>query len=93
MPGRKPHEMMPGSLEQSIMDLSADVEIIIGEARLPIENLLTLETGDVIALEKSIDDPVDVYVAGQLMARGQLIISDGKLGVSLTEIIAPDKSF
>ena len=74
------------------MDLSADVEIIIGEARLPIENLLTLETGDVIALEKSIDDPVDVYVAGQLMARGQLIISDGKLGVSLTEIIAPEKS-
>ena len=92
MPGRKPHEMMPRSLEQSIMDLSADVEIIIGEARLPIENLLTLETGDVIALEKSIDDPVDVYVAGQLMARGQLIISDGKLGVSLTEIIAPEKS-
>ena len=75
------------------MDLSADVEIIIGEARLPIENLLTLETGDVIALEKSIDDQVDVYVAGQLMARGQLIISDGKLGVSLTEIIAPEKSF
>lgn len=93
MPGNRPQETIPRSLEQSIMDLSADVEIIIGEARLPIATLLNLETGDVITLEKNIDDPVDVYVAGKLMARGQLVISDGQFAVSLTEIIAPERLF
>lgn len=93
MPGNRPQETIARSLEQSIMNLSADVEIIIGEARLPITSLLNLETGDVITLEKNIDDPVDVYVAGKLMARGQLVISDGQFGVSLTEIIAPARLF
>ncbi|MEM9668358.1 MAG: flagellar motor switch protein FliN [Pseudomonadota bacterium] len=75
------------ALAKTLMDVPVQVDIVLGEARIPIEDLQALDKGDVVALERQAKEPVDIYVSDRLMARGKLVIADGELGVTLTEII------
>ncbi len=75
------------ALARSLTDVPVRVDVVLGEARMPVEELLALSPGDVVALEKATTDPIEVYVSDRLMARGRLIVSDGQLGVTLSEII------
>ncbi len=75
------------ALARRLMDVPVRVDIVLGETRLPIEELQALSHGDVLALERDAREPVDIYVSDRLMARGKLVIADGQLGVSLTEIV------
>ena len=72
---------------RKLMDVPVQVDIVLGETRIPIDELTALDKGDVVALERQANEPVDIYVSDRLMARGKLVIADGELGVSLTEII------
>mgnify|MGYP001439200696 CR=1 FL=1 len=75
------------ALENSLMDVPVQVDVILGEARMPVEELMALTEGEIIALEKNTTDLVDIYVSDRLMARGRLVIADGELGVTLSEIV------
>ena len=75
------------ALESSLMDVPVQVDIVLGEARMPVEELMALSEGEILALEKNTTDLVDIYVSDRLMARGRLVIADGELGVTLSEII------
>ncbi len=75
------------ALEQSLMDVPVRVDVVLGEARMPVEELLAMSVGEVLALESKTNDPVDIYVSDRLMARGRLVIADGELAVTLSEII------
>ena len=75
------------ALAKSLMDVPVRVDVVLGEARMPIEELMGMAPSDVIALERSIRDEVDIYVSDRLMARGKLVVADGELGVTLSEII------
>ncbi len=74
-------------LEKMLMDVPVRVDVVLGEARIPMEELLALSPGEVVALERQTNEPVDIYVSGRLVARGKLVVSDGQLGVTLSEII------
>ncbi|MBO6687193.1 MAG: FliM/FliN family flagellar motor switch protein [Hyphomonas sp.] len=75
------------ALEDSLMDAPVKVDVVLGEARVPVEELMALSEGEIIALENSTTDLVDIYVSDRLMARGRLVVADGQLGVTLAEIV------
>ena len=75
------------ALARSLMDVPVQVDIVLGTVKMSIEELMALEAGEIVALEQSSKDLIEVYVSDRLMARGRLVIADGELGVSLTEIV------
>jgi flagellar motor switch protein FliN/FliY len=74
------------ALHRSLQDVPVSVDIVLGELRLTIDELMAMSPGDVLALQRRIDEPVDIYVSDRLMARGHLVVADGQLGVTLTDI-------
>ena len=75
------------ALENTLNDVPVRVDVVLGEARMPVEDLLAMSEGEILALDKSTTDTVDIYVSDRLMARGRLVIADGELGVTLSEIV------
>ena len=75
------------ALKKSLMDVPVRVDVVLGEVRMPIEELMAMSEGDIIALQRKTDEPVDIYLPDRLMARGKLVIADGQLGVTLSEIV------
>lgn len=76
----------PG-LQRLLMDVPVRVEVVLGEVRLTLEELMALSPGEVLTLEKQTGEAADIYVSGRLVARGRLVVADGELGVTLTEIV------
>ena len=75
------------ALAKTLMDVPVRVDIVLGEARMPIEKLMGMAPSDVIALNRNTRDEVDIYVSDRLMARGKLVVADGEIGVTLSEIV------
>lgn len=75
------------ALQKNLMDVPVQIDLVLGEARLPMEELMAMDTGDVLALSTHTNDMVDVYVSDRLVARGRLVIADGELGITLNEIV------
>lgn len=75
------------ALARSLLDVPVRVDVVLGDVRMAVEELMALTPGEVVALERETSDQVDIYVSDRLMARGRLVIADGELGVTLSEII------
>ena len=75
------------ALAKTLMDVPVRVDVVLGEARMPIEELMRMAPGDIVGLDRTTRQEVDIYVSDRLMARGKLVIADGELGVTLSEII------
>ena len=73
------------ALEDSLMDAPVKVDVVLGEARMPMEELMGLSEGEIVELENQTTDLVDIYVSDRLMARGRLVVADGQLGVTLSD--------
>jgi flagellar motor switch protein FliN/FliY len=72
-----------------ILDIPLDVSAELGRARLLINELLQLGQGSVIELNKLAGEPLEIYVNGKLVARGEAVVINEKFGVRLTDIISP----
>lgn len=72
-----------------------EVTVCVGKARPRVRDLLRMGPGGVLALDKRVDDPVELFVGDKLIARGELVEAeggpDGQLAVRLTEVPAPDE--
>lgn len=75
------------ALQKSLMDVPVQVDVVIGEARMSMDELMSLDAGDVVELTAATADLIDIYVSDRLLARGKLVVADGELGVTLTEIV------
>jgi len=75
------------ALAKTLMDVPVRVDVVLGEARMPIEELMQMAPGDVVGLDRTTRQEVDIYVSDRLMARGKLVVADGELGVTLSEIV------
>ena len=75
------------STPSGLLDVPVQVDVVLGEARMPVEELLNMSEGEIVELQKRTDEPVELYVSDRLMARGRLVVADGQLGVKLSEII------
>lgn len=77
--------------ENKNLDLLLDVEIPIsvevGRTEMPLEDVLKLVPGSVIALDKKSEEPVDLRVNGKLVARGEVVLVDDSYGLRITQIV------
>lgn len=72
-----------------ILDIPLDVSAELGKTRLLIKDLLQLGQGSVIELNKLAGEPLEIFVNGKLVARGEAVVVNEKFGVRLTDIIIP----
>jgi flagellar motor switch protein FliN/FliY len=72
-----------------ILDIPLDVSAELGRARLLINELLQLGQGSVVELNKLAGEPLEVYVNGKMVARGEAVVINEKFGIRLTDIISP----
>ncbi|MCR5855844.1 flagellar motor switch protein FliN [Mesorhizobium sp. J428] len=85
----------PASNPNIIMNIPVEVQIVLGGAEMPVSDLLALQKGSTVALNRRIGEPVDVVVNGRKIARGEITVLESdpsRFGVKLTEIIAAAKS-
>jgi flagellar motor switch protein FliN len=75
------------ALKKTLMDVPVRVDVVLGEVRMSMEELMEMSANDIVALERRTDEPVEIYVSDRLMARGRLVVADGQLGVTLSEIV------
>lgn len=78
-----------------IMDIPVDVQIVLGSAEMPVSDLMALQKGSTVALNRRIGEPVDVVVNGRRIARGEITVMENdpsRFGIRLTEIIGPQKA-
>jgi len=72
----------------AMLNIGLNVQVVLGQSRMPISQLLKLSRGAVIELDKKIGEPVGVVINDRLVARGDLVkIGGDRLGVTLTEIV------
>jgi flagellar motor switch protein FliN/FliY len=71
------------------MDRNVRVRLELGRRLIPTARANDLTVGGMIALDRAVDDRVDVYVGGRLHARGQAVVVDGKVAVRIEEIVTP----
>ena len=79
----------PRTLE-FLLDVTLQVTVEVGRARMTIQDLLQLGQGSVVELEKLAGEPLDIYINGKQVARGEAVIVNEKFGVRLTDIISPE---
>jgi flagellar motor switch protein FliN/FliY len=72
-----------------ILDVPVTISLEVGRARVPIRNLLQLNPGSVLELERSAGDPLDLYVNGTLIAHGEVVVINERFGVRLTDVVSP----
>lgn len=75
----------------AVYDIPVKVQAVLGGARMPINELLRMKSGAVIELDRRVGEPVDVLVNDRLIARGELVLIDGSLGLTLTEIVKQER--
>jgi len=71
-----------------ILDIPLEISAEIGRTKMLIRDLLKLNQGSIIELEKFAGEPVEIYVNGKLMAKGEVVVVNDKFGVRITEIIS-----
>lgn len=72
-----------------ILDISLDVRVELGQVKMMVNDLLKLGQGSVIDLRKPVGDQLDIYIGDKLIARGEVVVADEKLGIRLTDIVSP----
>ncbi|MBF0621693.1 MAG: flagellar motor switch protein FliN [Magnetococcales bacterium] len=71
-----------------LMDVPLDVSVRLGKKTMKIRELLKLNKGSLIELEKEADDPLEIYVNDRLLAYGEVVMIKDKLGIRITDIVS-----
>ena len=74
-----------------ILDVPVDISMEIGRTKISIRNLLKLNQGSVIELDRLAGEPMDVMINGTLIAHGEVVVVNDKFGIRLTDVISPSE--
>ncbi|MDO9425042.1 MAG: flagellar motor switch protein FliN [Methylobacter sp.] len=74
-----------------ILDVPVTISMEIGRTQINIRNLLQLNQGSVVELERFAGEPLDVLVNGTLIAHGEVVVINDKFGIRLTDVISPSE--
>ncbi len=72
---------------QPVFEVPVSISAVLGRASLSVAQLLQLGQGSVLELDRKVGEAIDIYVNNRLVARGEVVIVDERLGVTMTEII------
>jgi flagellar motor switch protein FliN/FliY len=75
----------------AVYDVPVQLSAVLGRTSMPVSQLLRLGRGAVVELDRKVGEPIDIYVNNRLVARGEVIIDDGHLSVTMTEIIKSEQ--
>ncbi len=89
-PGREgftpPSEKTAADLE-AVFDVPVRISVVLGRAKVPVASLLRLDVGSVVELDRQVGEAVEIYVNDRLVARGEIVLVENRLGVTMTEIV------
>ena len=87
---RSENSLNAASLE-AVFDVPVRVSVVLGSSRIEISELMKLDIGSVVELDRRVGESIDIYVSNRLVARGEVVLVEEKLGVTLTEIIKSER--
>lgn len=76
----------------AIYDIPVQISAVLGRSSMPVNQLLKLGRGAVVELDRKVGEAIDIYVNNRLVARGEVVVVEDKLGITMTEIVKSDKS-
>jgi len=83
-------ERPAGDRLSAVYDIPVQLAAVLGKTSMPVNHLLRLGRGAVVELDRKVGEPIDIYVNNRLVARGEVLIVDDHLGITMTEIIKSD---
>jgi flagellar motor switch protein FliN/FliY len=72
-----------------VLDVPVTLSMEVGRSRISIRNLLQLNQGSVVELDRAAGEPFDIYVNGTLIAHGEVVVVNERFGIRLTDVISP----
>ena len=70
-----------------VYDVPLQISAVLGKATMKISQLVRLSRGSVVELDKKVGDAVDVFVNDRIVAKGEIVLVDNKIGITITEIV------
>src|SRR5688500_6026441 len=77
---------------EAVFDVPVKVSAVLGRSRMEVGELLRLGPGTVLELDRKVGEAIDIYVNNRLVARGEVVLVEDKLGVTMTEIIKAEQN-
>ena len=77
---------------EAVFDVPVQVSAVLGRARMDVGELLKLGPGAVLELDRKVGEAIDIYINNRLVARGEVVLVEDKLGVTMTEIIKAERT-
>jgi flagellar motor switch protein FliN len=84
-------EPMAGDVT-AIYEIPVQISAVLGRSTMQVSQLLKLGRGAVVELDRKVGEAIDIYVNNRLVARGEVVVVEDKLGVTMTEIVKSDRS-
>jgi flagellar motor switch protein FliN/FliY len=72
---------------EAVFDVPVRISVILGRTRVPVANLLKMDVGTVVELDRQVGEAVEIFVNERLVARGEIVLVENRLGVTMTEIV------
>lgn len=76
---------------EAVYDIPVQVSAVLGKATMQVSQLLKLGRGAVVELDRKVGEAIDIYVNNRLVARGEVVVVEDRLGVTMTEIIKSER--
>jgi len=77
---------------EAVYDVPVEITVVLGKKPMSISDLLKMGPGSVVELERKVGEAVDVFVNERLVARGEVVIVEDRIGITMTEIIKAEKT-
>lgn len=77
---------------EAIYDIPVQISAVLGKSTMQVNQLLKLGRGAVVELDRRVGEAIDIYVNNRLVARGEVVVVEDRLGVTMTEIIKSDRA-
>lgn len=77
---------------EAVFDIPVNVSAVLGKAYLEVSQLMKLGPGTIVELDRKVGEAIDIFVNNRLVARGEVVVIDDRLGVTMTEIIKGDRT-
>src|SRR6201996_6485564 len=92
-PGEGPKDDRPINVNDldAVYGIPVEVAAVLGKAEMNVSHLLKLGRGAVIELDRKVGEAIDIYVNNRLVARGEVVVVEDRLGITMTEIIKSDR--
>lgn len=76
---------------EAVFDVPVNIAAVLGGTHMEVSDLLKLNEGDVVELDRKVGEAIDLFINNRLVARGEVVLVEDRLGVTMTEIIKSEK--